>query len=174
MYILKIILIIVIIIIVRVLYNLLNFLEIKKYESKYLHYLNHHNEWYITENRQKIVGLFKKAGVGDSYVGHVKPVGFNHIQTANISVFDNLPALTKDIAQIVGAKFVEAKGTFKNRVLESFNPIFWIENIVFLPRNLLVYLGLDAEKVFVKVAQILWWMFGVFKIFLEILRSSTS
>lgn len=36
--------------------------------------------------------------------------------------------------------------------------MYWIEALIYLPREVLGYLGVSAESAFVKVAQIIWWI----------------
>jgi hypothetical protein len=127
------------------------------YVKKYRHYLDNHRDWYITRNRQSIVDLLTKANVEDCFLPHVEPIGYGQIQTGSISVFKNLAMLRVDVCGVVGQYLIEAQGVFKSRMLNSFNPIFWLEFVIFLPKNLLSYLGFKSEGTFVKLLQIAWW-----------------
>ena len=51
-----------------------------------------------------------------------------------------------------------AKGIFKSRIFEAFSPLYWINCILFLPRNILTYLGLDADGIMSKILQLLYWI----------------
>ena len=51
----------------------------------------------------------------------------------------------------------EAKGTFKHRIIENFSPLFWIDCVLFLPRTVLEYMGVDGNGVITKVFQLLYW-----------------
>ncbi len=47
---------------------------------------------------------------------------------------------------------------FLNRILESLNPLYWIDAIINLPKKALLYLGMSPESVFIKLFQIIWWI----------------
>lgn len=52
----------------------------------------------------------------------------------------------------------DALAIFLNRILESLNPLYWIETIINLPKTALIYLGLPSESVFIKALQLIWWI----------------
>jgi hypothetical protein len=88
----------------------------------------------------------------------VEPVGFGYIQTGNAPVFTNLTNKRKDIALHVIDLFYRAKGVYKDRMLEAFNPLFWIMFLVNLPENLFSYLGFPTENVFSRIIQLFYWV----------------
>jgi len=112
----------------------------------------------MLEKRAQVVALLKDAGVVDSYIGFAEPVGFMHVQTGNVSVLDNFPSAREDMATIINTMFLQAIGTFRSRIWQTFNPIFWIEFLINLPRHTLKYLGVSPDAVVVKLAQLIWWI----------------
>ena len=54
--------------------------------------------------------------------------------------------------------FRTAKGECKARILESFNPLYWIETILNLPRIILGYFGLNQNSVSAKILQCIYWL----------------
>ena len=119
----------------------------------------------------EIKKLLKNANISDSYIPMSQHLGLGQISNGNASVYLNFPSRIIPIASSLSNKFDEAIGTYRNRVFESFNPIYWIETLIFLPKNLLQYIGLDSEKVAFKLCNILltfiWWILGVLLLFFK-------
>lgn len=45
------------------------------------------------------------------------------------------------------------------KIMENFNPFFWIDIVINLPKNILTYLGVQPDKIIVKLLQLIWWSF---------------
>ena len=52
-------------------------------------------------------------------------------------------------------------GETKRRIIETFNPIFWIMNIVFLPTKIIEYFGGDSQKLSTKIANFIYWLIPI-------------
>lgn len=140
--------------------------------------LNQYREWLKTkkwkfvQKRSVFIALMKKANVSDSLLPNVQPVGYGQIVTANISVQKNFPSDRNDLFQITFGMFYEAIGIYKKRIIETFNPIYWIELIIFLPKNILTYLSVKSESIIIKLVQIIWWIIGIiFTVLLTIYKN---
>ena len=63
--------------------------------------------------------------------------------------------------------FAESKGAYKSKILETFNPLYWIELIIWLPKQFTLFLGLNKELKAVKTINILlqtiYWFFAGLK-----------
>lgn len=164
----KILLLFILILIIKASYNLYYLFSIKKYFNKYCDYLNNHKDWYITRNKQKIVALLKKANVKDSFLPSAEPIGFGYVQTGNFSVFDNLALIRVDVVRTVGQFLKEAEGVFLNRLKETFNPIFWFELFIFLPKNIFNYLGIKEKSFIINFFQLFWWLLNLVSIIVGI------
>lgn len=114
----------------------------------------------MRESRAQVVRLFKGDGVKDSHVSVANHIGYGRLSIKEASVFDNFPNAREDFAYPTLAMFREAIGTYRSRMLEAFSPLYWLETLIHLPREVLGYLGVSAESVFVKAAQIVWWVMG--------------
>ena len=56
-------------------------------------------------------------------------------------------------------------------MIDRFNPLYWIETALHLPKVVLTYLGLPPESVFIKGALIIWWgIAGIVSILLVVYR----
>lgn len=156
-------------IIVKILYNFYYFLLTRRYLLKYENYTKKSNDWYINDNRQQIVAVLKKVGIKDSALPSVDLAGYGHLYTATISVFDNLAFRRSDIMPTVYSMLREAKSVFKSRIIESFNPIFWLETFIYLPRIIFQYINIQENSIIIRILQIFWWIFNALNIIISIL-----
>lgn len=108
------------------------------------------------------IKLFKRAGIHDTTILISQPLNEFTIVNSPVSVFDNITIFDRDITARVLDNFENAIGVYKSRIIESFNPIYWIDLIVFSPKKLLEYLDLDLDKHSTKICtillQIIWWL----------------
>ncbi|KEI75922.1 hypothetical protein [Clostridium botulinum] len=137
--------------------NISYFFRIKHLYEGYSSYIKGENSNFTT-NKKEIINLFKKAGIKDSYIPASAPLGFNQIATYKASIFTNILTLTNETIFAVSGMFNEAIGIFRYKIFETFNPLYWIDLIIFLPKNMFEYLGVGSEKVLVKIFQIIWWI----------------
>ena len=159
------------ILIIKFVLNLSRFIQCKCYLSKYNNYIKD-PKWGFIELSHQVVTLFKNAGVEDTTVPNVQFIGFGNFQASNPSVFSNISVIRKDIVSYVIGMFHQAIGIYRTRVLETFNPLYWIESIIFLPKQILNYMGVSSESIMIKVAQIIYWilvaiaglLYGIFEV----------
>jgi len=116
--------------------------------------------WEFVEKTPRIVQLFRSAGVEDSKMPHIELVGYGHVSTSNVSVFANLTVTKEGIPAVVTGMFHQALGTYRSRMIDAINPLFWIEFVLTLPRQVLSYLGVPAQSIGSKIAQVVYWIVG--------------
>jgi len=145
---------------IRFILNLSRYIRAKKYYEQYLSWLAVKRTSKLVESRAQVVRLLKDAGVADNYVGFAQPLGLMQVQTGNASVFDNFPSAQEDMATLANTMLLQAVGTYRTRMFETFDPLRWIEWAINLPRYALEYLGVSPDRAVIKLAQILWWIGG--------------
>lgn len=148
------------ILLLKFILNLSRYLRTNKYHRLYLEWLKVKRSTKAVEMRAQVVALLKDAGVSDSLVGTVQPMGYGYIGTGNVSVMENFPNAREDIATLTNAMFLQALGTYRSRMLDTFNPLRWLEWLINLPRHTLRYLGVSPDAVVIKLAQVIWWITG--------------
>lgn len=154
----KLILLIIFILLFKVIYNLYYYLLANLYYKKYIEYVKNQKSWFIEEHKQKIIKLFVKAGIEDSEQPHTELAGFGMVRSSNFSIFKNLTVLRQDIVELINGDFHEAIGVYKQRIFETFNPFYWIEQVIFLPKTIFSYIGIPAESIFIKIILLLYWL----------------
>ncbi|PKM74994.1 MAG: hypothetical protein CVU92_03640 [Firmicutes bacterium HGW-Firmicutes-17] len=112
----------------------------------------------VFSKKQDIQKLFSRAHIKNSYVPVTQPVGYGYLQAANYPIIDNMFVKDQRVVSAIIGMFEEATGVYRRRIFESFNPIFWVETIIYLPRSIIAYLGLSTDVIAVKIIQVIWWI----------------
>ncbi len=128
--------------------------------KKYQKYTSDPN-WKFTESIPEIIKLLKSAGISDSQVTYIEPIGYGKIQSGLVSAFDNLGNTRADVVTLFNSKLHQAIGVYRSRAIETINPIYWLEFIITLPKQVLSFLGIPPEATLSKIAQILYWLISV-------------
>lgn len=144
----------------KLIINLGKYIQCKYYYKKYEKWVTGKNP-NMKRSQHQVINLFKEAGVKDSVIPIVEPLGLGQLATSNISVFDNFPNRSEQLISITIGFFEQSIGVYSSRTLETFNPIYWIEFIIYLPRNLFTYLGLQSDGTTVKLSQLFYWIAGL-------------
>lgn len=104
--------------------------------------------------------LLKKANIKDCYIPESELIGCGQVANFQLSAFEQFPSRRKDIASILFMLISRGLGVYKNNFYNSFNPIFWLEIIVYLPKGIFSYLGISDNTMIVKILQLIWWVIG--------------
>lgn len=139
------------------LYNYLRTQQLHKYFDDFLHQKRNNMNIY----RQEVISLFEKANVKDVKIPVSEPTGFRQVRNVIVSVFDMFPSTRPAFASTSLNMFEEAEGVFRKNMFDSINPLYWIELIIFLPKNILKYVGLNIETTAFKLWNVfltfIWW-----------------
>ena len=162
----KILIIFLFICLYKIISNFVNYKYLCKIENEYITWLSSKNKNpNLTQCKNKVISLFKKANVSNCCIPLTQPTGFGKCVTTRVSVFENFPSPYENFASIHFNMITVAKGTYKQRALETFNPLFWIDLVLFAPKNILEYIGLNDETTLFKALNIVltffWWLFGI-------------
>lgn len=138
-----------------------------KYFSEFID----HKRTDMNQYKQEVISLFKKANVKDIKLLTSESIGYGHIASATISVFSMFPSLRPNFAGESLNMFENAEGSFKKNMRDSFNPFYWIDLIIFLPKNLLSYLDFSPDAFTYKLCNLLltfmWWLLGILFLFFK-------
>lgn len=158
----KILILFLVVVAIKFSLNFYNFLRIKTLNNYHLEFLEGKHPNFV-EHRQEVLELFKKAHVKNAYIPISEPTGYGQIVNMNVDVFSMFPSDLLVISGPAIKMFSEAQGVFRKNMFDSINPIFWIEFLIFLPKNLLIYLGLNHQKTLFKtfnlIFTLIWWCF---------------
>jgi hypothetical protein len=145
---------------VKFIINWARYIQCKQYFDKYRVYIKK-PDWEFNQHQLQIIELFKKAGIEDSIIPVIEPLGYGYVGSSNTSVFKNITNTREDIVALTFHFFHQAIGTYRSRMFEVFSPIYWVEFIIYLPKQTLIYLGVPPENMVVKIAQIFYWFVSI-------------
>lgn len=134
--------------------------QLKRTNKEYFLWLDDSGAHNVAEKRSKLKTLIAHANIPDAKIPVAQPVGFSHVAHATVSVLENFPSQRADIASGFLSLIDDAIGVYKARMWNAFNPLWWINALIFLPRSICTYLNVKADSFFVKAGQILWWVVG--------------
>ena len=140
--------------------NLFRFFRCKHFLGEYYKWLQG-TELNLVESQSEVIELFKKAGIRDALVPHAAPMGYGQVLTGTVGVFVNFPSNRQDAAQIIINMFHRAIGIYRRRIWQSVNPFSWIEFIIYLPQNTLLFLGVSGPNLLTKIFQLIYWFVAV-------------
>ena len=141
----------------KLLNNLSLFIRTNYYSKKYNKYLSDSKNDFV-QYVPMTTKLFKAADLQERVFTAVEPIGYNRIQTSTVYHYINLANRRSDIVGATLSCFDQSKAIFKNRLLETFSLLYWLRTILFLPKQLFVYLGASTDGIFVKVVQVIYWL----------------
>ena len=120
---------------------------------------------WIEENQIEIQRVVLKTGPQDQLKSYMEPLGLSYAQKQNISALDNLAFLDTELLSMGKQILRRAKGYYKYKTLKCFDPVFWVEFIIFLPKEILKYFSIDENAKFgslsIKIMQIIYWIASI-------------
>lgn len=148
------------IILYKFLTNYIRLKQLQKYEREFIDFLSN-KSCIIDEHSVQTINLFKRAGIRDAKIPISQPIGFGQVANFNASTFQNFPMTQRAVSEPALVMFRNATGIYRTRMLESINPIYWTDLIVFLPKNLLDYIGINSDAAAFKLwnafLTFIWW-----------------
>ena len=125
------------------------------------------NEWFlkISGIKHEIDSIFKAAGIESPSFAFVEPIGYGQTRSEMVDVFENPECNRNDVVSLMFKAFHRAKGVFKTRCIEAFNPFYWLQEIIFLPSNILKYLGVSSETLLGRFMNFSLWIFAAITFF---------
>lgn len=133
--------------------NLSKYIQCRRYLKLYLAWVENPT-WNMVQHRSQVLKLLNNAETRDFQAISHRVVGPELLRmTASVKEsFPNKVHASENVHILH-----EAIGTYRSRFTEAFNPLYWIECAVFLPRTVLTYLGIAADSVPARFSQIVWW-----------------
>ncbi len=124
----------------------------------------------LHEYRTQISAIFKKAELKDIYVTIAVPTGYGHGVHQQYSIFENLTSIKilgdVNIPITIKKYFRTTIGFFKVKMWEALNPLYWIKKVIFLPQELIRYIGFPKELktvgIVVRILNIIYWLIIIF------------
>lgn len=140
--------------------NLFKYYRLKYLLKKYREYLKNPN-WEFAQYKLEIARLFKNTGIKEIGVSISENVGYGNLKVHTLSVLDNIVNRNEKVVNIVTETFYSSIGYYKSRFIETINPLFWIEFLLFVPKNIASYIGFKTDNMIANIFQITYWILGL-------------
>ncbi|MCF7869893.1 MAG: hypothetical protein K9M01_02105 [Candidatus Omnitrophica bacterium] len=116
---------------------------------------------WIEANQMEIKRRVLNSGAKGQIKSYMKPVGLGYGKPEHVNPLDNLLFLNEDILESARSTISLAKGHYWTQAWLSFNPLFWLEMIVFLPREISKMIKFDKSSKLVQnviqIVQLVYW-----------------
>ena len=151
------------VVIIHAIYNLINYFRFKSVEKIFFGMRSNDKEkQFKSISFTKVVkDYIKNAGVPDKTIPVSQSIGFYQIANSNASILTNITSNRQDISSAAYELLLEAKGIYWSRFINSINPLYWLKIVLYIPKYILSYLGLNADSIIIKISQLIYWIFGI-------------
>jgi hypothetical protein len=140
--------------------NIRKYFLCKKYLNLFYDWIKEECKVNLVEKQSLVKKLVGDAGYGDMRVPHTELAGYGKIAAFEVNPIDAFPNRYEHIAHGIISSISQSKGVYKQRAIESFDPLFWLEFIIYFPKNILAYLGLSKNSMTAKLLNLIWWILG--------------
>lgn len=127
----------------------------------------------IFQYKKETIILFEKAETKDRLIPIAQDIGLGYVNSGVGSTFKNFPTRNSNFTLATFELFEITIGTFKQNIKNTFNPIYWIDFIIFFPKILMKYFGVVPEVLATKIVQVFYWFFlialGIFRNKIEVI-----
>jgi hypothetical protein len=117
---------------------------------------------WLMSNITEIKRLIKRAGLSEPRINFMEAKGYGFVGQESINVLDNILFLNVNVQNNISHVLHVAKGHYLNQVKNSINPIFWVEVLFFLPKEIVNASGFVANtkvsEMLVNISQIVYWV----------------
>ena len=99
----------------------------------------------------------------DNFIPHVQPAGLGVVHSMKVRILAQYPSNIEELARAQINLFQEALSKFKYEMKQCLNPFYWIDVIIWLPKNIVSFLGFNDDLKSVKsiniFLQLAYWLF---------------
>lgn len=158
------------VLLIPLLFFILNFfkwLKMRRFEVAYDKYwavvltANDHSPLPNIEcKKQEIITLLKEANIQPKVIHFNEPLGFGQVVMRSANSLDNLFFPNQDFIIANKIAFSEASEVYRKRMINTINPLFLLDTLLFLPQRLLKYIGVSEENVASKILNVIYWVAG--------------
>lgn len=156
----KFIIVFIIIFLYKLISSIIDYINIVRYSKMYTDFISKKSDK-IFQYKTICIDLFKKLNISDTFFPIAQKMGYGRFASFKASFFHNFP---DDSALFAGEAlriFDDATGICRRKIIECFSPKYWIDFILFLPKNILIYLGISADSIIIKIGQFIYWLISI-------------
>ncbi len=144
----------------RLIRNSLYFLSVCRILRKHEKWFQDPGSNYTEDFSPAIIRILSRASFDEIIPFQSETGGYGYYSAEEMRIKRDISHKDMKVQGIIHNELVSARGVFLNRIIENFNPMYWIESVVFLPRCILSCTGLHPESEVIKLSQVIWWIAG--------------
>lgn|GEM_PF-445086 len=145
--------------------NIIKLVQCDRLQSNYLDFLDVDSDFSPYQDSREVNRLILGAGVPDKKIPVVQPAGFGLVHSVATSVLGQYPSKDERFVRATVIMFEQAIGEYKHRCIETLNPLYWIDFVIWLPKRFFSYLGVSdsnfATKIIHCIFQGLYWLASI-------------
>lgn len=144
--------------------NLSKWIRTNRFSTNYqMFWLNrsHMKMKNIKDKKQEIISLLQEANIKPFEITITEPSGYGFASHSPTSSFDNLFYDSDAFVRYNMQALQQAKEVYRQRMFTSINPISWLEILLFLPQNILKYMGLPPKSLASRILNVIYWVMGI-------------
>lgn len=111
---------------------------------------------WLVQRTSEFHRLIKEAGVPDSSVAYVEPLGLGQLVRGHASASDNWLAIRAETIGWTYRAIQQAAGVYMDRRMQSLNPLHWLLMLVTLPQHLISYIGFRGDSSLGRFLNVVW------------------
>ena len=130
--------------------------EINQLIEQYEAWLDDHSQ---KPSAYKFQKLYQKAYGTDQAKKEVPVIEGKLLMVHTLDLFKNFPSTTQELYKEQQVELLGIQDVFQERYNEIFSIKYWINFVVFLPKEIINYLGLETDHIVVRALQVIYWLF---------------
>lgn len=139
---------------------IIDYINIARYSKMFNDFISKKND-NIFQYKSICIDLFKKLNIPDKCFPITQKTGYGQFASFKASVFNNFPDNSILFARETLCIFDDATGICRRNIIQCFSPKYWIDFILFLPKNILTYLNVSADSILIKISQVIYWLISI-------------
>jgi len=134
--------------------------KITTFGDRYRHYLRDESaspEW-LVEHTNSFTRMMRECAAEAGTLTRLQEAGYGYLEPVRIAAEDNLGVRDPEVVTVTNRTILRIQGHYRAERNRTFSPLYWVEFLVFLPREVLRHLGVGSDKLAVRVSDLAWWV----------------
>ncbi|WP_373446086.1 hypothetical protein [Salinicoccus bachuensis] len=137
----------------------LDYNSIKREANKFENWLNDKDKLVKAPNGEVMRQLLKKVDINDTPIAYTDVLGPRHYRNVAVAPLQSYPTADRQVLKQLLPLIYQGVDAHQYKFHQNFNLMYWIDSVVFFPKCVIGYLGLNNDNVFTRVVNILYWIF---------------
>ena len=134
--------------------------QITRLRRRYFEYLGDEkaSAVWLVEQTSSFRRMIRECNAGAGLLTRAEEAGYGYIRPVRFAAEENLALRDAEVAHVVDYIMLRIQGHYRAERNRTLSPLYWIEYVAFLPREVARYIGVGSEKPVVRVSDVAWWV----------------